>query len=373
MPNHFANFILYIAKLDKVQAPDPYTKRPHKFIWAAVFLLSGCAASLGFSPRAQDPEERPYKIESVWFSGGSGVTLAGELTMPMTDGPHKAIVLISGSGPQDRDEFLAGHRPFLVLSDHLTRAGYAVLRYDDRGFADSTGSFADATMFDFAEDAAGAFHYLETRVEVEATAIGFLGHSEGGYIAPAAAKLVDPAFMVFLAGPARPFFDVMATQTADIMRVGGSEKNDIDKIVSQYQEASAILARPVPISQVRQELGEYLQAQGVDQGAQQSLIDFFASPWGVVYATYNPTDALRTFPNPVLALFGEKDLQVSAEQEAPAMRAALSHDRSQVQVLPGLNHLFQPAQTGLPSEYAEIETTISTGVLNQISGWLDSL
>jgi hypothetical protein len=309
----------------------------------------------------------------VQFAGGPGVTLSGELTMPLSGGPHKAVVLISGSGPQDRDEALAGHRPFLVLSDHLTRAGYAVLRYDDRGYGESTGTYEDAALNDFADDAAGAFRYLSGRGEIDAGGIGFLGSSEGGYIAPAAASQVDPAFMVFLAGPARPFYDVLATQNVDILRAEGSDEAEIDLAVTQIQQARTILAKPLLLDQIRQELNAYLKAQGLGRAARQDLLDSFATPWGVGYARYDPTSVLEALSNPVLALFGEKDLQVSAREEAPVMRAALKHPRSEVQVFPGLNHLFQPAQTGLPSEYAKIETTISVDVLNRISSWLDSL
>lgn len=369
-------------KLYKVQRQNPRAIDPYGFVWGvalllsvcfAVLLLSGCSADLGFSPRPQDPKERPYKIESVQFAGGPGVTLSGELTMPDTNGPHKAVVLISGSGPQDRDEALAGHRPFLVLSDHLTRAGYAVLRYDDRGFAQSTGSYGDASMRDFAEDAAGAFRYLEKRQEVNAKDIGFLGSSEGGYIAPAAAKLVDPAFMIFLAGPVRPFFDVLATQAVDIMRAEGKSEAEIKILVTQYDRANAILSKPAPLPQVRKELDTYLASQGLKLRDREDLLDTFATPWGVGYATYDPITALRALPNPVLALFGDKDLQVSAKEEAPVMRAALRHPLSNVQVFAGLNHLFQPAETGHPSEYEEIETTMSPQVLNRISEWLGSL
>ena len=375
MTSHFAAAIRRSAK--QLQPASPTTAcraaKPHRFIWTAALLLSGCMAALGLGPRPQDPVDRPYRVEAVKFAGGPGVTLAGELTMPQTPGPHKAVVLISGSGPQDRDEALAGHRPFLVLSDHLTRAGYAVLRYDDRGYEESTGSYEDAALNDFADDAAGAFRYLAGRSEIDAGGIGFLGASEGGYIAPAAANQVDPAFMVFLAGPARPFYDVLATQNADILRAEGSDDAEIGLAVTQIQQARAILAKPLPLRQIRQELNVYLKAQGLSRGERRDVLDSFATPWGVGYASYDPTSVLERLSNPVLALFGEKDLQVSAREEAPVMRAALKHPRSEVQVFPGLNHLFQPAETGLPSEYAKIETTISVDVLNRISGWLDSL
>nr|WP_254429794.1 alpha/beta fold hydrolase [Ruegeria atlantica] len=203
--------------------------------------------------------------------------MAGELTIPIEDGPHKAVIFISGSGPQNRDEALAGHRPFLVLSDHLTRAGYAVLRYDDRGFAESTGSFEDASLRDFADDAAGAFRFLEGHQDIDASGIGFLGHSEGGYIAPSAAQMVDPAFLVFLAGPARPFYDVLATQAVDFMRAEGAEEADSKKVKSQYDAASAILAKSVPLPEIREQLDTYLKSEGIRARDRRSFLDSLAT------------------------------------------------------------------------------------------------
>ncbi len=360
--------------------PNPNQKFRRRIVYGskitlgAALLLSACTALTGLSKRPQDPDDRRYKVESVRFAGGSGVTLAGELTMPQVGGPFKAVVLISGSGPQDRNEALAGHKPFLVLSDHLTRAGFAVLRYDDRGYAESTGDYDTADLYDFADDAAGAFRYLESRAEIDDTAIGYIGHSEGGYIAPVAARQTDPDFMVFLAGAARPLLPyVVATQTADLMRAEGADEALIDLATTQYQMGSAILAQKAPLSEVRENLDDYLASQGLGRRDRRAFLDQFATRWGVSYAAYDSSAALRALSNPVLALFGETDLQVSAKEEAPVMRASLRHPRSEVQVIPGMNHLFQPSQTGLPSEYSEIETTISVDVLNRISKWIGAL
>lgn len=338
----------------------------------AVLALTGCDGDfVDFPTRPQDPIDRPYRVEAVSFSGGSGVTLAGELTMPNTDGPHKAVVLISGSGPQDRNEALAGHRPFLVLSDYLTRNGFAVLRYDDRGVGQSTGSYETAALPDFADDAAGAFRFLEGRSEVDGNAVGFLGHSEGGYIAPLAARQVDPAFMVFMAGGARPLLDIVYQQTEDMLRAQGSSEAEIEQTLLQYRAVGAILAKPAPLADIRQEIDAYLMADGVDADTRQAVLDQFANPWGVHHAGYDPIVALREYDGPVLAMFGEKDLQVSARVEAPIMRDALQNPWSEVRVLEGLNHLFQPAQTGLPTEYEQIEITMSERAMSQVSNWID--
>lgn len=361
----------------QIYAHQPFRRRAARagtLTLGLAVLLSACTAMTGYAKRPQEPDDRRYKIETVRFAGGTGVTLAGELTMPQAGGPFTAVVLISGSGPQDRNEALAGHKPFLVLSDHLTRAGFAVLRYDDRGFAKSTGSYDTADLYDFADDAAGAFRYLASRSDIDATAIGYVGHSEGGYIAPVAARQTNPAFMVFLAGAARPLLpDVITTQTADILRAQGADRALIDMAVAQYQEGSAILAQQAPLSEIRDNLDAYLVSQGLGRGDRQDILDQFATRWGVSYANYDSRAALRALSNPVFALFGENDLQVSAKEEAPVMRAALRHPRSQVQVIGGLNHLFQPSQTGLLSEYDQIDTTISVDVLNRVSAWIDAL
>ncbi len=339
-----------------------------------VALVAACDdIELSFG-QEQDPVVRPYHIEPVYFAGGPGVTLAGELTMPSTGGPFKAAILISGSGPQDRNEEIAGHKPFLVLSDHLTKAGYAVLRYDDRGFAESSGSYQTADLNDFANDAAGAFRYLQSRPEIDPRNIGFIGHSEGGRIGPAAGRMVDPAFMVLLAGPARPLLpDVLATQTADVLRAEGASEANIQMAVRQVEQGSALLARPVPLPHIRQEMDQYLTAQGIEHGERQEILNLFATRWGVGYANDVPVRDLRALSIPVLALFGENDLQVSAKEEVPVMRSALRHPQSQVQVIDGVNHLFQPSETGLPSEYGAIETTVSPWVLTRISIWMGSL
>lgn len=344
-----------------------------KLLLSFSVLLSACTGITGLSARPQDPVDRRYKVEEVRFAGGSGVTLAGELTMPQTGGPFKAVVLISGSGPQDRDEALAGHKPFLVLSDHLTRAGFAVLRYDDRGFAESTGTFETADLYDFADDAAGAYRYLQSRSEIDSAAIGYIGHSEGGYIAPVAARQTDPAFMVFLAGAARRLFPyVIATQSADLMRAQGADETAIDTAVTQFEIGSSILKQQKPLSEIRDDLDSYLTSQGMGRRDRREVLDQFATRWGISHANYDSTAELRSLSNPVLALLGEKDLQVSAKEEARVMRASLQHPRSEVQVIEGANHLFQPSRTGLPSEYANIETTISVDVLNRISTWISA-
>lgn len=336
-------------------------------------LVAGAVAVYAW-PRPQDPRDRPYRIEPVRFPGGPGVMLAGELTMPHGDGPFPAAVLITGSGPQDRDETVVGHRPFLVLSDHLTRAGYAVLRFDDRGVGESTGRFEAATMTDFAEDAAGAFRFLTEDKRIDATAIGFIGHSEGGYIAPVAAGHVPAAFLVLLAGPAKPLLpDVMVRQFADVNRAEGFAEKRIADGQQHYRDVTRILSSGEPLHEIRTAMDWYLASSGLSKRERAANLETWGTAWAVGYAGYDPLPALKGYPGPVLALFGGTDLQVSAEENAPVMRAALSNPKSSVEVFKGLNHLFQPSKTGKVSDYLWIDTTIHPDVLDRIAAWLGGL
>lgn len=345
-----------------------------KLIVLATIALTGCVSALSQLPRQQDPVTRPYIVEQVSFAGGEGVTLAGELTTPASDGRHKAIVLITGSGPQDRNETTAGHRPFLVLSDHLTRAGYAVLRYDDRGVGESEGDYGATDLHDFAADAAGAVRWLAARSDIDPSSIGLLGQSEGGVIAPVTAQQVDVAFMVFLASPARRLFpDVLVTQSVDLARAQGASPQAIVQEEEQVRAMSSFLSQPTSLSQIRTDFDSYLIGEGLNANDRQTTLDQFATRWGVSYARHDPSAALRKFEGPVLALFGGADLQVSAEKEQPVMASVLRHPKSETVVFARHNHLFQPSQTGLPSEYPWIETTIAMPVLNMISTWLTGL
>lgn len=364
--------------------PQPQTLSPammHHFdagaVWfslACAFLLSACNDGIDSTRRPQNPKTRPYHYETVRFAGGPGAALEGELSLPLAGAPFKTVVLISGSGPQDRDETIGGHKPFLILSDYLTRAGYAVLRYDDRGVGRSSGDYQSADLRDFTADAIAAYRYLESRSEIDNSQIGFIGHSEGGYIATEAALRVKPAFAIFLAGAARPLLpDVMITQTVMNARAEGESEAQISASVWQVRRASEILAMPVPLDRVRQELSEYMRSTGVGWFGRRQVLDIFATPWGVSYAKYDPRPSLRSLSVPVLALYGEKDMQVSPTHEVPEMRQALSHPQSKVEVFDGLNHMFQPSATGKPSEYAQIDTTMAPAVMDRIADWLGSL
>lgn len=330
-----------------------------------------------------------YESEEVTVESAPGVTLAGTLTIPEGEGPFPAVVLLSGSGPQDRNETLAGHQPFLVLSDWLTKAGIAVLRYDDRGTAASTGDFGLATLEDFAADATAAVEWLDARPET--ADVGIIGHSEGGYLAPWVANEVDAVdFVVMLAGPAVSGAEVYAEQHARTMEAGGADR----KTANVYGEAVAALIAPfveqpdVPAGDLSEEAAagfsealsglsdEELQALGatggnaVDQWAQM-LIGFVSTPGTRSFLSYDPRPALEALDVPTLAFFGEKDVQVPADQNAEPMRSLLStNEASEVRVEEGLNHLFQTAETGSPDEYEMIDETIAPRVMSKIELWI---
>jgi pimeloyl-ACP methyl ester carboxylesterase len=345
------------------------------------FVRSAQAAAL---PPARPQEPRPpfpYRAEEVHFANprAPGVTLAGTLTVPPGHGPFPAAILITGSGPEDRDETIFGHKPFAVLADRLTRAGIAVLRYDDRGTAASTGAFAGATSADFATDANAAFAFLRARPEIDRRAIGFIGHSEGGMIAPLAARdNPDIAFFVLLAGPGVPIPQLMEAQRRAIGRSQGMSDADLDRAVPVQSAFFAAAASDGDAAAVAARLrasltDEMLRAAGAPPAMRDQLARQASDPWFRFFARYDPAPALAAIHVPVLALNGSLDEQVVARENLAGIRAALAGNRdATVRELPGLNHLFQTARTGSPGEYADIEESFSPAALDLISGWIRS-
>ena len=337
--------------------------------------------------RPQEPKEPyPYQSEDVTFENPeAGITLAGTLTLPESGKNFPAVILISGSGPQDRDESLLGHKPFLVLSDHLTRKGIAVLRFDDRGTASSGGDFSSATSLDFASDAEAALAYLKTRTEIDPARLGLIGHSEGGLIAPMVAvssKEVD--LVVLLAGPGVSGYDILLQQTELIYRANGMEASELQAELDLLQGAMDIIVNSLEANALQPELTKYyLQkfeenpSQVPDGVTAEALAQTYASRLGTVwmryFLTYDPAPALQQLSCPVLALIGSKDLQVPATQNLNAIREALQKGGNKnvtVKSMENLNHLFQEADSGSPSEYATIEQTFSPVALKEISDWI---
>ncbi|NNF57486.1 MAG: alpha/beta hydrolase [Rhodothermaceae bacterium] len=346
--------------------------------------------------RPQEPQPPfPYATEDVAFMSADGTVLAGTLTIPAGNGPHRAVVLTSGSGPQNRDEELAGHKPFFVLADYLTRQGLLVLRYDDRGVGESSGSFETADLYDFTADATAAVEFLNAREEV--ADVGLLGHSEGGYVAPLVAKQTETLdFIVLLAGPSVRGAEVLEVQNELAYRLAGVSPETAEAYATAL---GRVLQRIIAVP-LDQPLGDELLATARDSmratitalpaadlalaGVREDnldqvlagLADFLQAPWARAFLAYDPQPDLRALDVPTLALFGAKDFQVPPDQNEEPMRAALAASNSplwDVETFEGLNHLFQTAPTGSMGEYGTIEETMNPAVLARIADWIASL
>jgi fermentation-respiration switch protein FrsA (DUF1100 family) len=353
------------------------------------FVLERTDAPAPELRRPQLPEPPfPYRSEEVRVESGE-VVLAGTLTLPDGEGPFPGVVLLTGSGPQDRDETLAGHKLFLVLADHLTRRGIAVLRLDDRGVGGSTGDLQDASLADLAKDAAAALGFLAKRPEVAAERVGLLGHSEGGLVAPLA-TIGDvghpPAFLVLLAAPGVPAAEVVATQLGWMLRTQGVAPE------SSADAADALVTAGVSILRNGGDKGALsdrlravaaTQSEGLstsDRTVVMRVAELLAAQFAALqvpqfqdFLERDPRTVLRAVRVPVLALNGGLDLQVSAEQNLTTIEEALKAGGNPdvtARTLPGLNHLFQHATTGNLMEYGQIEETMSPEVLEIISSWI---
>lgn len=326
--------------------------------------------------RPQEPQPPfPYEVLEVGFENpGAGVRLAGTLTIPTGDGPHPAVVLISGSGPQDRDETVFGHRPFLVLADYLTRQGITVLRYDDRGIGESTGNFAVATTPDFASDALAAVAFLKARSEVNPAKIGLVGHSEGANVAPMAASQSDEiAFAVLLAGTGVTGRELLVMQAKAINRASGLSEAVIEQRAQVQGELLDVVMAAENDSVAAERARTILAEAGLTGDAAEGQVRSLLSPWMKHFLSYDPLPELRELSIPVLALNGEKDTQVPPTENLLPVEEALREGGNQdvtAEVLPGLNHLFQTAETGAPAEYAGIEETFSPEALETIAAWI---
>ena len=337
--------------------------------------ITADAAAAAAPKRPQNPvKPYPYREEEVAYENlKAGVKLAATFTIPEGKGPFPAVVLITGSGPQDRDETLRDHKPFLVLADYLTRRGVAVLRADDRGFGKSTGNFDAATTADFATDAEAGIAWLQKRPEVDPHRIGLIGHSEGGAIAPMiAARNRAVAFIVMLAGPAVPGDQILPEQVRLIAMAQGVPAEAAGRAARVRTEILALVERekdPAALEkQLREKLGKAMPEEDLA-----AFVKAMSTPWFRYFLTYDPAADLAKVTCPVLALNGDNDTQVSSKQNLPAIRQALEkagNKNFETVELSGLNHLFQKAQTGSPFEYDKIEETISPAVLEKIASWI---
>lgn len=360
----------------------------------ALAAVAACAACGGVEavasvPRPQTPQPPfPYESSDVTIrSASADVSLGCTLVMPRGAGPVPAVLFLSGSGPQDRDETLAGHKPFWVIADRLGRSGIASLRCDDRGVGSSQGSVEQATTADSAADAAAGVRFLDAQSGIDDERIGLIGHSEGGLVAvKVAAAMEEVDFAVLLAAPGVPLDRLFLQQQHDLLKARGLADPLLARVDREIA-AEVGLAKDRSLS--TGELTQRLQARAnrldeiftrheraalrmtpkrIRQG-----IALVSTPWFRSLVREHPTEYLERLDIPVLALFGGKDLQVAPQANAAALRSALDAaptDRYTVRVLPGLNHLFQHAQTGTIAEYATLEETFAEDALDLIVGWI---
>ncbi len=317
-------------------------------------------------------------IKGSWTQNGVEQKLDFQRSDQLLAGPFPAAILLSGSGPHDRDESLVGHRPFLVLADHLTRKGIAVLRFDKRGVGKSTGDYANATMEAFAADVEAALAYLKTRKEIDPKKVGLIGHSEGGMIAPlVAAHSGDVAWIVLLAGPGLKGEDTLLLQSELILKTAGVNDGQIARTREFNKQTYALVRQEKDPATLQAKLSDLVQSSGMSASlppaALQSQVRLMVSPWFRFFLDYDPLPALQKTMCPVLALNGEKDLQVSPKENLAKIQKALQvggNKDFQTTELPGLNHLFQHCPTGSPTEYGGIQETMSPEALNAVSDWV---
>lgn len=396
----------YTAGSNEIQVEIPLIKAQFKGVYtAATQSISGVFIQGAPMPmtltkvtevkgivRPQEPvKPYPYKEEEVTFKNKqtNDVTLAGTLTIPEGKGPFTAVILVTGSGPQDRNEALLGHKPFLVLSDYFTRKGIIVLRYDDRGVAQSTGDHGAATTADFASDANAAVDYLLSRKDLNIGKIGIAGHSEGGVIAPLAAsknKQID--FIVLLAGTGIPGDSILNLQADLIARAMGAPEDalqatekyrrDIINIAKANDDPAMIKSAIIAYNKnlIKNSSAEYLNLLSMTETDTLAAVNFYANAWMHYFLNYDPQPTLRKLKIPVLAVNGTHDLQVPYKENLSAIEAALKEGKNKqysTMAFDGLNHLFQQSATGSPSEYSHIEETFNEQAMEAIATWILTL
>lgn len=329
--------------------------------------------------RPQTPAKPyPYREEEITFPNDKvKISLAGTLTLPPGIGPFPAAVILSDSGPHDRDETIAGHHPFLILADHLTRKGIVVLRFDKRGVGKSTGDYASATTEDFASDAEAALAYLKTRKEIDVRKIGLIGHGEGGMIAPmVAARSKDVAWIVLLAGPGLKGEDALLLQSETILKAAGVNEDQLARTLDFNKQTYALIRQERNPATLEAKLNDLVQSStmsaSLPPAALQSQMRMLLSAWFRYFLDYDPIPALQNTICPVLALYGEKDTQMPPKENLSKIQKAMQDTGNrdfQSAELTGLNHLFQHGPAGSPTEYGGIEETMAPEALNAVSDW----
>ncbi len=329
--------------------------------------------------RPQNPKKPyPYISKDVSFKNETdNILLKGTLTLPEKGSKFPAVVLVSGSGAQNRDEEIMSHKPFLVISDFLTRNGIAVLRYDDRGTAESEGDYSIATTYDFVNDAKYALEFLKLQPEIDKENIGIIGHSEGGVIAPIiASKDNQINYIVMLAGPVLSGKDLMILQKYKIEEQMGVPKEVLEKNSKIFREAYDILTDSnLDLTSLQDSLSKHFDkaySGMLPSEDNKSIVQQITNVWWKSFIALEPSKYIKNVKTPILALFGSKDLQVPAQENIELLEKLREDNKLDVQIkqFDNLNHLFQECNTGMPNEYAQIEQTISPDVLEYIKNWI---
>ncbi len=330
----------------------------------------------------------PYIEELVKFENhATGITLSGTLTLPSSQGKFPAVVLIAGSAPYDRDATQSGHKPFMVLADHLTRNGIAVLRFDKRGVNQSTGTYEAADGRDFADDVLAGVNYLKTRPEINHQQIGLIGHSEGGVLAPmVAVKSKDIAFLVLMAGATVNGKEIMLEQHALNRRADGVSEEIISKESSLLNQVYELVKNEQEVEkQIYDVLRNYLADRGevkpnfsitgieINESSLDNIITRINTPWFRYFLSNEPTFNLKQIKMPIYALYFELDSQVSPKQNMPLLFKTLNeahHPNYTVKELPKHNHMLQSCETGSIAEYIQSSETVSPLIMNLVTDWI---
>ncbi|WP_299104872.1 alpha/beta fold hydrolase [uncultured Tenacibaculum sp.] len=333
----------------------------------------------------QEKEEvKPVSKDIIVENVKENISLSGTLSLPNEKGIFPAVILISGNGKHNRNAEFANHKPFLDVSNYLTKKGIAVFRYDKRGVGESTGDYGAANSFDFANDVRAIFKYLQTRKEIDQNKIGLIGHSEGGLIAPiVAGESPEIAFIISLAGPSLSGNKILLSQQKAIAMAKGQEPSDIEKSQKLNRDAFEIVRLYKNKDTLKSKMTEYIERISLnDPDKPESMtydeyvkaqVNGVLRPWMVNFLNYNPEEYIKKVKCPVLALNGAKDLQVLASENLPEWKRILvnsGNTKVTVREFSNLNHLFQESKTGLPEEYEKLEESFSIKVMEEMVNWI---